>query len=197
MRDFLAAALGTLMLACAVPGAWAQVANNATPVYHGVLQIVPATGSIDRHTGNATLKVRRWRFLPTPESNGIFPDQEPIVVALGDDSFYLPAGTLKASRGGKVFRYRASRSTGPRAVESFRIQRRAHGAYYIIDFTLAGVELSQLRLNYPVCLPTAVIVGDDDGFGGASVTRPLGFGSPRVAIPRECDVGNQWPWIRS
>ena len=57
--------------------------------------------------------MRRWRLGLREDSNGIFPDQEPIVVALGEESFRLEAGSLTRSRNGKVFRYQAPHDGHP------------------------------------------------------------------------------------
>ena len=138
--------------------------------------------------------MRRWRLVLAETSNGIFPDKEPIVVALGEESYVLAAGSLTPSRNGKVFRYRASADAGPRGFRSFRIARRANGSYRV-SFTLIGVDLSALVLQTPVCQPMAVIVGDDDGFRGALLTRP-DF-KRHVGIARACDASNDWPWIQS
>jgi len=170
----------------------AQISTSATPIYHGTLRILrPAVGTFDTSTGIGTLRVRSWQWDLKQGSNGIFPDKEPIVVALGDESFRLDPGKLERSRNGKVFRYRASTSRG---ISLFRIARRA-SSVYLVTFTLSGVDLSQLVLQNPVCRPLAVIVGDDDGFTGADLmTRPA-F-SRHLSVPRTCSV-NTWPWIQS
>jgi hypothetical protein len=199
--------LASLAVVCGSRSGSCEIATTATPVYHGVLWIAGrATGSINRRTGNAVLKVRRWILLPVSPSNGIYPDQEPIVIAMGDDSMRLPAGTLKTSRSGKVFSYRARTSTtttttapdttqGPdRALRRLRVQRFNDGSY-ALWFTLVGVDLSRLNIQDPVCLPLAVIVGDDDGFTGAVVSSPS-FTSRRFNISRACDLSNDWPWIQ-
>src|SRR5205823_3749338 len=65
----------------------------AKPVFHGILQLVPATGRMDRKTGTGTLVINRWTFIPNPDSNGVHPEQEPVLVALGDDAFLSVAVT--------------------------------------------------------------------------------------------------------
>jgi hypothetical protein len=171
----------------------AQISTSATPTHHGELDIRPAVGTIDGSTGIGTLRVRSWRLVLADTSNGIFPDREPVVVALGEESFRLDAGSLTPSRNGKVFRYRAP-DAASRGITSFRIVRRANGSY-LVSFTLIGVDMSLLVLNTPVCQPMAVIVGDDDGFRGALLRRP--HFKRHVAIPRACDASNDWPWIQS
>jgi len=184
-----------LLLAPAAPTARAQqISTGATPVHHGELDIRPAVGTINGATGIGTLRVRRWRLVLAETSNGIFPGQEPVVVALGEESFVLAAGSLTPSRHGKVFRYRAPADAGPRGFRFFRIARRANGSYRV-RFTLIGIDLSALVLQTPVCQPMAVIVGDDDGFTGAFLTRP--HFKRHVAIPHACDPRNDWPWIQS
>jgi len=172
----------------------AQPTTKATPIYHGILDILAARGTISPDTGIASLRIRRWRLLLSPDSNGIFPDQEPTVIALAENSFYLTAGSLKASRGGRVFRYRAPRNAGPRSVRSLRITGRRDGTY-LVSFTLTGVELSRLTIQNRDCVPMAVIVGDDDGFGGARLRRPS-FATRQLLLPGGCDVSGDWPWIQ-
>src|SRR5438093_5232448 len=103
-------------LALAAAAARAQISTSATPVHHGKLKIRPAVGSINGRTGFGTLRVRRWRLVLAPGTNGIFPGQEPVVVALGDDRFRLEAGSLAPSRNGKAFWYSAPADAGPRTV---------------------------------------------------------------------------------
>ena len=184
-----------VVLTLAAATARAQISTTATPVYHGTLRILrPAVGTFDTATGIGTLRVRRWRLGLREDSNGIFPDQEPVVVALGEESFRLEAGSLTRSRNGKVFRYQAPHDAGPRGIRSIRIAQRARDSY-LISLTLIGIDMSQLLLRNPVCQPLAVIVGDDDGFTGADLmTRPA-F-SRHVAVPRACSV-NTWPWTQS
>src|SRR5712692_10012706 len=79
------AALAVVLTLAAVT-ARAQISTSATPVYHGTLRVLrPAVGTFDTATGIGTLRVRGWQLELRQGSNGIFPDQEPIVVALGDE----------------------------------------------------------------------------------------------------------------
>ena len=196
MRPMWKPAALALALTLAAATARAQISTSATPVYHGTLRILrPGVGTFDTATGIGTLRVRRWQLELNGDSNGIFPDHEPAVLALGDESFRLDAGSVKRSRNGKVFRYRAPPEAGQRGIRSFRIARRRTSGIYVVSFTLIGVDLSQLVLENPVCRPLAVIVGDDDGFTGADLmTRPA-F-SRHLAVPRACPV-NTWPWAQS
>jgi len=194
MQKTLAGALALIAFALGEPAARAQAVSGATPVHHGTLKIRPAAGSFDTNTGNATLRARRWRIEPSADSNGIFPDREEIVVALGKDSFDLPAGSLQPNRSGKVLRYRASPDAVSRGIRSFRIARRSNGTY-LVSFVVVGLNLSGLVTAFPSdCTPVAVIIGDDDGFSGAILTRSS-FRSPRVTLPRSCSLTN-WPWLQ-
>jgi len=176
-------------------GAGAQISTGGgSPVYHGLLDILGARGRIDIDTGNASVKVHRWRFIPAPNSNGIFPAEEPVRIALDDNTLFLPAGSLKASRHGRVFRYKAPRDAGPQAVRSLEIRVVKDGTYRV-KYTLTGLNLSKLLFGFPTCVPTAVIIGDDDGFAGAWLNRQS-FESPRLAIPRSCEITNDWPWLQ-
>ena len=172
----------------------AAPATTATPAFHGTLDMIAAHGTIDPSTGNATLKIRGWRLLLSPDSNGIFPDQEPMLIALAENNFYLAAGALKPSRRGRVFRYRAPRDVGPRAIRSLRLAERRDGIY-TLSFTLTGVELSRLTIQDRDCVPMAFIVGDDDGFGGARLRRPS-FKTRQIVLPGDCtaDLNGAWPW---
>jgi hypothetical protein len=196
----MARVLVLALLVIGARGAVAQIVSPPTPIYHGALGFLPAKGKIDRTTGIASLKVRHARFVLSPTSDGVFPDREPILVALGANDFSLAAGMLKASHGGKVLSYRAPRND-PSDLRSFRIWQivgpgaagASKGAYGI-RFTLRDLNLALLDVQDPLCLPMAVIVGDDDGFSGVQLTSPS-FQSRRFSIPRDCDTGGGWPWL--
>ena len=198
-KSGLAVVLVFTLFLCGGRGAVAQLVSP--PTNHGVLGFLPAKGKIDRTTGIASLKVQHARLLLSPTSDGVFPDREPILVALGDNAFSLGAGMLKASHAGKVLSYRAPRNGDPSGILSFRIWQIAgpgaagasRGAYGI-RFTLRGLNLTLLDVQDPLCLPMAVIVGDDDGFSGVVLTSPS-FQSRHYSIPRDCDTGGGWPWL--
>ena len=60
---------------CSAGHVLAQVQPPAVrPVFHGTLQLLPASGRIDRKTGSTTLVVSRWTFIPNPDSNGMHPE---------------------------------------------------------------------------------------------------------------------------
>ena len=164
------------------------------PVFHGVLQLVPAIGRMNRKTGTGTLVIRRWTFIPNPDSNGVFPDREPVLIALGNDGFLMGAGTLHASHGGRLFTYHGP-AAGGRGIRSFRMHHNPDDSFYTVSFKVSGVDLEKLNGEDPLCRPLAVIVGDDDGFVDVVVTSPS-FESPRVSLPRTCiDPSASWPWL--
>jgi hypothetical protein len=184
----------TLFVALAAASVSAQPVTTATPIYHGVLDVLAARGTIDPMSGLATLKVRGWRFLPEPGNDGVYPDQEPILIALAENNFYLAAGAAKATRHGTRFRYRAPRNTTTRGIRMLRMLER-HDGTYLVSFTLTGIDLSQLTISDRACVPMAFIVGDDDGFHGASLKRPS-FTSRALFVPGGCDETADWPWIQ-
>jgi hypothetical protein len=157
--------------------AWAQIAPRPDPVHHGVMSIRRTQGEFDRTNGNTTIGVRGWRLALVSTSNGLYPDQE------------------QRSRSGKTFSYRAEPNDLPRSILSFRLRQRPDGTYRI-RFRLRGLNLSRLIGEDPVCLPMAVIIGDDDGFAGVEITR-RSFRSRRVSITRDCtaELQNEWPWL--
>src|SRR5947207_1902680 len=152
MRTLLIAALVVLV----GPGvASSQEPPGGPPVHHGLLDLVPvAHGVLDRTTGDATLTVRGWRYIVANDTDGLRPESERLIVAVGSgqNDFYLPPGSLRPARHGRVFRYRAPRdATGP-GIRSFRMARRPDGNYRV-SFRVVGVELSSLNFNDPICVP--------------------------------------------
>ena len=192
------AALGAALLLGAVPAH--AISVTATPIHHGVLRIAKSGGTMDKASGIAQITVTRWSIVLAPSSDGIYPDQEPIVVAIGDDSFRLEAGMVRAVNG-RTFRYKAPKKPAlARGVQSLVIRRlgpkSAIATSYAIEFKVRGVQLFDLSRKAPLCLPTAFIVGDDDGFVGVSYDSP---GSPPI-VSRRVVAGEQtcpvetWPW---
>src|SRR5262249_11854909 len=174
----------------------AQIATGATPVHHGKLDVRPATGSIDRSAataGQATIKIRGWKLELSDDSNGIYPDKEPMVIAFGDNNFRLPAGALVAKRHGRLFRYRAPRDPNARGIRFVSIVSES-ATVYRVTITLVGLDLSDLLTKTPICYPTAVIIGDDDGFSGPeATTTPPVFKSRHLIVPKKC-TADPWPW---
>jgi len=165
------------------------------PQFHGILQLGPAVGTMNRKAGTGTIVVRGWTFIPNPDSNGVFPEREPVLIALGNDGFLMGAGALHVSQRGRLFTYHASQSAGRRAVRSFRMHHNPDDSFYTVSFKVTGVDLEKLNSEDPLCRPLAVIVGDDDGFVDVVVTSPS-FESRRVSLPRTCvDPSASWPWL--
>jgi len=168
----------------------AQVSTSAIPVYHGGLTVRPAHGVINENTGRASFSVSNWVLSPVNESNGVFPSQEPILIAIGEESFRIEPGMVKATRKGRRFTYRAPKGL-TRGIRQLRIQLQKDGSY-AFRFTLKNVDLSRMRISDPVCVPMALIIGDDDGFSGVDLTSN-GF-SPRLTVRGRCDNVDSWPW---
>src|SRR5439155_25696281 len=115
---------------------------------------------------------RSWRYIVADDTNGLHPGSERLIVAIGEgqNDFYLAPGSLQVSRGGSVFRYRASRDERkkPSGLRSFRMIKHPAGAdcspldpcSFRVSFSVWGIDLSALFFNDPICVPIAVIVGD-------------------------------------
>ncbi|HXJ32682.1 MAG TPA: hypothetical protein VMS22_01465 [Candidatus Eisenbacteria bacterium] len=167
---------------------------SAQPVNHGRLVIRPGKGRVDPNTGSAMLSVRRWDFTLSPTTDGISPATEPVIIAIAEETFRIPAGMLKESKSGKRFSYK---SRTDRGVRSFRLILNQDGTYRV-RFALAGVDFSRLLLlDRPVieCMPFAVIVGNDDGFSGVKVELLKPAPSARLTIPGFCTDVPGWPWV--
>ena len=149
---------------------------------------------MNKQDGMAEVAVKRWALVLSPTSNGVFPDQEPIVIAIGDDNFRLEPGTLRRKK--NTFRYRAPKKPKlVRGVRSITIKLRGDGSYSV-DFRVRGIQLFDLSRRAPLCLPTAFIIGDDDGFIGVTYDSP---GSPplvsrRVIVAESTCPAEEWPW---
>ncbi len=189
MTSRLLAGLGLAVLVLATASV---AAAQKSPVYHGFLTIRRAAGKIDPDTGVSSVNIRRWSFLLTPNSNGMEPDVEPIIVAIGEgERLVLPAGSMTASKNRRKFTYRDKTIT--RGIRSMRIWRGKDPTLWQVRVQLVGIDLSTLTINYPDCLPMAVIVGDDDGFSGVEFTRAGGFTGKGIRIVGFCPV-EDWPW---
>lgn len=193
MRLLLAAALvAAVVFAFAGTDAHAQA-----PLYHGVLRIRPARGAIDKANGIGSLTVNNWDLLLSLDSNGIAPDREPVIVAIGEtERLVIPAGEVRASRTGKVFTFRSPKV--PRGVRFFQMRKLKDSggaqARYRVRFSLVGIDLSSLLIEFPLCKSLAVIVGDDDGFEGVDLDRPGGFSRSKVRVLGACQA-EEWPWV--
>jgi len=192
----LAAAL--LLVATAVAAASAPASACTQQVvakYHGQLFVKRAVGTLDRQSGTASLRVRHWTAKLEPDSDGLCLDQEPIVIAMGDTEQFTVPSPLVSSHRGRMFTYRAQKGTPGRGLRMLRIMLRQDGLYDL-RFTLDGIEMSRLNTEDPICLPLAIIIGDDDFFNGIGFSSPS-FSSKRLVVPTSCPIDNsQWPWIR-
>ena len=91
------------------------------------------------------------------------------MIAIGEsERLVIPVGEVKASRSGKKFTYR--NPTVPRGIRMFQMRRLKDDSNgiqrYRVRFSLVGIDLSGLLIEFPLCKSLAVIVGDDDGFSG-------------------------------
>jgi hypothetical protein len=177
----------------------AAPAGAIAPVFHGALGIKPALGGFQKNTGVASLRVKNWNFVLTPNSNGIYPTQEGVIIAIGTtEQLVVPASLIHASRNGRQFTFRDPKTT--RGVRMFQLRQYSNcpgKACYHVAFTLVGIDLSTLVLSYPFCSPMAILVGDDDGFSGVQFDRPGGFNGSRVKIDGTCNSGSGWPWLNN
>jgi len=187
----------TLLAAVLVAVAGRSWAQNATPIFHGVLGIRPALGTIEKNVGIANLRVKGWNLVLAPTSNGISPATEQIIIAVGDsERLVIQAGSVRASRNGKRFTFNDPKT--PRGVRSLKIVQYTKGcvglACYKVSFSLVQIDLSTLVLESPVCTPMAIIIGDDDGFSGVQLARPGLVGS-KIRVQSSCNDVNNWPWL--
>ena len=188
MPRFSILVLATIAYAVGAPSlAWAQ------SLTHGQLSIPRAArGTIDLDSGNATFKVKNWGLVLDKESNGVKPADEPFTIGIAEERFLIPAGQLKASKNGKRFRY-LDKSVD-RGIQQLKIVMTATGAIKV-SFKVVGADLSGLIIgDPPLCLPFAVIIGDDDGFSGVSFDRPRPYPSRLLTIPGSCKDTTEWPW---
>jgi hypothetical protein len=177
----------------------AAPAGAIAPVFHGALGIKPALGGFAKNTGVASLRVKNWNLVLTPNSNGIYPTQEGVIIAIGTtEQLVVPASLIHASRNGRQFTFRDPKTA--RGVRMFQLRQYSNcpgKACYHVAFTLVGIDLSTLVLSYPFCSPLAILVGDDDGFSGVQFDRPGGFNGSRVKIDGTCNSGSGWPWLNN
>jgi len=177
-----------LALACAL-----ATSGGAQELTHGKLRVAKAAkGQIDLTSGRANFKIRGWEVLLAAESNGVDPLNEPLTIGIAEERILIPAGELRPSRNGKRFRYKVAGVD--RGVQQLTLVLTAAGPIRI-TMKLVGIDLSSLVIgDPPVCLPFAVIIGDDDGFSGVSFDRPKPFPSKLLTIPGFCVDNTEWPW---
>src|SRR5262249_45940554 len=140
----------TLLAAVLVAVAGRSWAQNATPIFHGVLGIRPAVGTIEKNVGIANIKIKGWDLWLQPQSNGISPTTEQIIIAIGDsERLVVQAGSVKGSRNGKRFTFNDPKT--PRGVRSLKIVQYTKGcpalACYKVSFALVKIDLSALVLE--------------------------------------------------
>ncbi len=182
------------MLVLAAALAAAETPPLPPPVHHGVLQLPhPADGLRYHPADTGRVTVRGWRFFVSPDSDGIFPDREPIVVAIGAQTFFVPAGQMRARAHGRIFVFRAGRTTPPGGVRYLRLARIQSGLFDV-RMRVREIDLRALRNDVELCMPGAVIVGDDDAFSGIQLRTP-GFEAKTFTIDRPCDPKGSWPWL--
>jgi hypothetical protein len=190
----------TLLAAVIVLIAGRGSAQTASPIFHGVLGIRPAVGKINlgqNAPGIANIKVKSWDLVLRPDSNGISPTTEQIIIAIGDsERLVVQAGTVKSSRNGKRFTFNDPKTQ--RGVRSLKIVQYTNGciglACYKVSFSLVAIDLSTLVNESPICTPTAIIIGDDDGFSGVQLARP-GLVGTKIRVQSSCNDVNNWPWL--
>lgn len=181
-----------LLLVGALACALTSVAE-AQELTHGKLRVNrPGRGKIDLTTGSATFRLNALDLLPSDQSDGINPGTETITIGISEERFLIPAGHLKVSRNGKRFRYKEPKAD--RGIQLFEMKKRPDQTFRV-NLKLVGVDLSSLvTTNPPLCLPFAIIVGNDDGFTGISFDLPNPYPSRRLSIPGFCTDEASWPW---
>jgi len=182
-----------LLVAFVVSVIFASAAHAQTQLTHGKLRVNHAgRGTIDLSSGSASFKLTDLDLLPDGASDGINPATETVTIGISEERFLIPAGQLKVSHKGKRFRYKAQTDRG---VQLLDMRKRPDGTFRI-SLKLAGVDLSSLVIaTPPLCLPFAVIIGNDDGFSGISFDLPNPYPSRRLSIPGFCDNAASWPWV--
>jgi hypothetical protein len=165
---------------------------HSQSLIHGQLSVARAArGTIDLDSGNAAFKVKNWGLVLGNESDGVKPADEAFTIGIAEERFLIPAGQLKASKNGKRFRYRDK--TVDRGIQDLKIVMTA--GQIRVSFKVVGADLSGLIIgDPPLCLPFAVIIGNDDGFSGVSFDRPKPYPSRLLTIPGSCRDTTEWPW---
>jgi hypothetical protein len=176
-----------LALACGLAAdARAQEINS------GQLRVTRAArGKIDLDSGQASFKIRGWEILLADDTDGIDPATEPLTLGLSEERFLIPAGALRVSKNGRKYTYRTKTDRG---IQQLTLVMTKAGPIRV-TMKVAGVDLSSLLIaDPPLCLPVAVIIGNDDGFSGVSFDRPNPFPSKLLTIPGFCTNVAEWPW---
>jgi prolipoprotein diacylglyceryltransferase len=153
--------------------------------FSGTLAVRPARGTLDVATGAGGLAVKRWRFTPAPASDGIDPVSEPIVLSLATDEVALPAGSVQEVAPGRRWTFRDDAAT--RGFTRLKLKRRADGVW-LVGFRAAGLDLTRLVNQYPLCEGLAFAIGNDEGASGVDLDRPRGAASPRIKLRGFCEL---------
>jgi hypothetical protein len=183
-----------MMLILAMAGAFAAPSlARGQSLAHGQLSIPRAArGTIDPDNGNASFAVKNWAVVLASNSNGVSPADEAFSVDIAEERFLLPAGQLKASKNGKRFRYHDK--TVDRGIQDLKLVMTAGGPIRV-SFKIVGADMSGLIItDGELCLPFAIVIGDDDGFSGVKFDRPNPYPSRLLKILGRCDETTEWPW---
>ena len=165
---------------------------GAQDINSGQLRVTRAAkGKINLDSGQASFKIRGWEILLADDTDGVDPATETITIGLGEERFLIPTEDVRVSKNGKKFTYRAKVDRG---VQLLTMVMTKEGPIRVTA-KLAGVDLSAMLIrDPPLCLPMAVIIGNDDGFSGVSFDRPRPFPSKLLSIPGFCVDVEEWPW---
>jgi hypothetical protein len=164
---------------------WPATVPATDGSFAAFLSVRPAKGKLDESRGVGSLKVRRWRFRTQAISDGLAPASEKVVVSIGDRTqFVLPAGALVASKNGRRFRYKNKGAS--HGITSFKLKQRRDGAYDVW-FSVEGVVMDQLVVQYPFCDTFSLELGNDEAFSGIDFDRPRGDRSPRIKVRGFCE----------
>jgi hypothetical protein len=160
--------------------------------FHGTIGFTPANGKLDRNRARgypATLKVRQWSFQPAPDSNGVDPGSEAIVVHVGEREWTVPTGELVASKRGAVWTYKRRGGGTNAGIQRLQIRRESDQTF-AIRFVVGGIDGSVLDVQDPACVPFVLIIGDDDAATGINLSSPT-FSSSKLRVREICDYDNQ------
>jgi hypothetical protein len=179
-RRMRPAALPIVLLALAA----AQPASALDAQFISNLAVRPASGKLDITSGLMGLEIHRWRWVPAAGSDGIDPASEAITLMVGTDTILLPAGAVAESRPG---RYSHRDRSATRGFTRLRMKRGADGAW-IVSLRVAGMDETPLVNQVTVCVPFAMVIGNDAGVSGVDLDRPRGVDSPRVKLRGFCQI---------
>jgi hypothetical protein len=67
------------------------------------------------------------------------------------------------------------------------MKRGSNGAW-VVSFRVAGMDQIQLVSQFALCVPLALVIGNDAGVSGVDLDRPRGAESPRVKLRGFCQI---------